>query len=211
MKQGYGLLIPEALADLCDPARTAIIIYDMQRGIVPQVSTGPQLVDGCRALLTRARPAGFRIFYTRHISLPNRAAGVAQLRRAMIWQRVDEAVGTQPAFLPDSASAQIVAELCPQQGDVIIDKITMSAFEGTYLNIALRDLGISAIAIAGIALEVGIEPTIRHALDLNYVPILFLDLCGSRSDDLRERSISTLQQTSEVLMASSADWLSLFP
>jgi nicotinamidase-related amidase len=87
----------------------------------------------------------------------------------------------------------------------------MSAFEGTYLNIALRDLGISAIAIAGIALEVGIEPTIRHALDLNYVPILFLDLCGSRSDDLRERSISTLQQTSEVLMPSSADWLSLFP
>lgn len=209
MKQGYGLLIPETLADLCDSSRTAILIYDMQRGIVPQVPTGAQIVEGCRALLDPTRQAGFRIFYTRHISLPNRAAGVAQLRRAMIWQCVDDSAATIPALLPDSPSAQIVADLYPHQADVVIDKITMSAFEGTYLNIALRDLGVSAIAIAGIALEVGIEPTIRHALDLNYVPILFSDLCGSRSDDLHERSILNLQQTGEVLISSSAQWLSL--
>jgi len=50
--------------------------------------------------------------------------------------------------------------------EAIFDKLAMSAFEGTPLNFAMRDCGISAIAIAGIATEIGIEPTARHAADL---------------------------------------------
>ena len=65
---------------------------------------------------------------------------------------------------------------------MIVDKITMSAFEGTYLNLAMRDAGLDSFLIVGIALDIGIEPTVRQALDLNYFPVLVTDACGSKTD-----------------------------
>ena len=186
----------------------AILIYDMQVGIVSQIDGGDRIVKGCQMLIGTARAAGYRVFYTRHIFLPHRSAGVGQLRRAMIWQRQQDPLKTKPAFLPSSETAQITLPLGPLETEVVVDKITMSAFEGTYLNIALRDLGMQAVAIAGIALEVGIEPSVRHALDLNYVPVVVSDLCGSRTEELHRRSIESLKSTGEVLIMSSQDLIS---
>ena len=42
----------------------------------------------------------------------------------------------------------------------------------------LRDCGVRAYIIAGVALEVGIEPTVRHSADLGYVPVVVRDACG---------------------------------
>jgi biuret amidohydrolase len=81
----------------------------------------------------------------------------------------------------------------------------MSCFESTYLNLALRDAHLDSFIIAGIALEVGIEPTLRHALDLNYCPVLADDACGSASIAVKERSIATLNYTGEVLVASTTE------
>jgi nicotinamidase-related amidase len=102
-----------------------------------------------------------------------------------------------------SAGFQIVGELEPRDGEVLSDKIAMSAFESTFLNIALRDAHLDTFLIAGIALEVGIEPTVRHGLDLNFLPVVVSDACGSRSADLKERSLSTLEQTGEVVLATT--------
>ena len=78
----------------------------------------------------------------------------------------------------DAPGFQIVSELAPRPEDAVFDKITMSAFEGTPLAIALRDCGISSIAIVGIATEVGIEPTARHAADLCFIPVIIADACS---------------------------------
>lgn len=59
------------------------------------------------------------------------------------------------------------------------DKLAMSAFEGTPLEFALRDCGAVAVAVAGIALEVGIEPTLRHAADLGLPPPAPSPACAS--------------------------------
>jgi biuret amidohydrolase len=208
VKSAYGLNFPNEPSEICRPERMAVLIYDMQVGIISQISNGEQIVKGCQAFLTAARARGYRIFYTRHVFLPHQCAGVGQLRRAMIWQHKDDPLETRPLFHASSAAAQIVPELKPLDTDVVIDKITMSAFEGTYLNIALRDLGLQAFAIAGIALEIGIEPTIRHALDLNYIPLLISDLCGSRTEELYRRSIDTLKETGEVARMSSQEFVS---
>jgi biuret amidohydrolase len=54
----------------------------------------------------------------------------------------------------------------------------MSAFEATPLAIALRDCGLNTFAIVGVALEIGIEPTVRQGADLGFIPIV-ADACGS--------------------------------
>jgi nicotinamidase-related amidase len=164
----------------------------MQVGIVDQLPDGADIVARVADVLGLGRRAGLRIFFTRHISLPVEVAGVAQLRTAMDWQHLDRVDEVVAPFPQDAPQTRIVPELAPRASEVVLDKIAMSAFAGTYLDIALRDCGIRSFLIVGIALEVGIEPTIRHAIDLGYLPIVITDACGSRNADAAKRSLQTL-------------------
>lgn len=192
MRHAYGLSIPQTVEDACDPARMALLIYDMQVGIVRQIPDGDRIVAGCVRLRDAARANGFRVFYVRHMSLPTAVAGVAQLRTAMAWQRVDDPAQVRCSFPQGSPQYQLVPELTPGPDEMVFDKITMSAFAATPLDIALRDCGIDTFAVAGIALEVGIEPTVRHALDLGYLPIMVTDACGAGNREAAERAYRTL-------------------
>jgi biuret amidohydrolase len=205
MKEAYGLSIPERLEDACTPARCGLVIYDMQVGIVSQIDEGQDILARCRQLLLAAREKGFRVFFTRHLFLPNRLAGVGQLHRAMIWQKQTDPAKTRPLMTQGSEAWQIVPELAPQADEIVIDKITMSAFESTFLNIAMRDAHLEAFMIAGIALEIGIEPTVRHGLDLNFLPIVVADACGAKTIELKQRSLATLTDTGEIKTFHSAE------
>jgi len=210
VERAFGLEIPSTLDDVCHPGRTALIVYDMQVGIVSQLATAPAVVARVREVLQGARAGGFRVFFTRHMSLPNDVAGVTQLRRAKTWQGVERAADTVPAFPRDSPQFQIIPELGPRPNEAIVDKITMSAFAGTYLDMALRDCGINSFVIAGIALEVGIEPTVRHATDLGYIPIVALDACGFGDAAAAERSRAWFVFAGETLQTDTATIVELF-
>jgi nicotinamidase-related amidase len=73
----------------------------------------------------------------------------------------------------------------------------------------MRDAGIECFLIAGIALEIGIEPTVRQGLDLNYLPVVITDACGSKTEELKRRSLATLDETGEVFAATTADIVGL--
>jgi len=192
VQHAFGLTIPESLDEICDPQRTALIIYDMQAGIVPQLPDGPEVVSRVLQVRQLAREAGLRVFYTRHMSLPNELSGVSQLRTAMAWQRLTRVEDVKPRFLRGSPAFEIAAELTPSGSEAIFDKLAMSAFVGTPLDMALRDCGVNSFIIVGIALEVGIEPTVRHAIDLGYIPVLVTDACGSRDKAAAERALAQL-------------------
>jgi biuret amidohydrolase len=208
MKHGFGISVPQELDEICAPERCALIVYDMQAGIVPQIKDGVHIVAGCVALLEATRSAGMRVFFTRHLFLPNRSSGVGQLRRAMIWQRKTDPAETRPMITQGSAGWQIVPELAPREDEVVIDKITMSAFESTFLHLALRDAQLQSFIIAGIALEVGIEPTVRHGADFNLIPVVPADACGSKTNEAHERSIATMEETGEVIISTVAEIVS---
>jgi nicotinamidase-related amidase len=210
MDRVFGLDIPTTLDEVCHPSRTALIVYDMQVGIVSQIATGRDITERVRQVLQAARDGGFRVFFTRHMSLPNEVAGVSQLRRAKMWQGVDRAVDTTPAFPRDSHQFQITPELTALPSEAIVDKITMAAFAGTYLDIALRDCGINSFVIVGIALEVGIEPTVRHATDLGYIPIVVTDACGAGDPVAGERALAGLAFAGDALHTDSEKIIEVF-
>ena len=168
MQHIRGLSIPRSLSEAAASEPLALIVYDMQVGIVSQLADGAEVVARVAEVLDLARRAGLRIFFSRYISLPVEVAGVAQLRTAMDWQHLDRVEEVVAPFPPDAPQSQIVPELA-RRTEPVVERITMSAFAGTYLDIALRDCGIRTFLIAGIALEVGIEPTVRHATDLGTV------------------------------------------
>jgi len=199
MQRAFGLNIPQSLDEVCNPARLALVVYDMQVGIVNQIANGREVIDRVVQVVEAARTAGIRIFFTRHMSLPNELMGVSQLRMGMAWQRVKSVDEVKPWFLRDSPGFHLIPEMNPLPSEAIFDKITMSAFEGTPLDIALRDCGITAFAIVGVAIEIGIEPTVRQGADLGYIPVVVKDACGCGHRDAAERSFASLEFAGDAL------------
>lgn len=203
MQRVFGLDIPQALEDVCDPARLALIVYDMQVGIVRQIENGQHITDKVVQVLEAARKARIRVFFTRHMSLPRELMGVSQFRMAMAWQRVKSPSEVEPWFLRDTPGFHLIPEMNPLPSEAIFDKISMSAFEGTPLNMALRDCGILAFAIIGIAIEIGIDPTVRHGADLGYIPVIIKDACGFGHRDAADRSIANLEFAGDALLTNA--------
>lgn len=200
MEHAFGLKIPQTLKEVCDPQRMALVVYDMQVGILNQIKNAEQIKARVLKVLTAARAAGLRVFFFRHLSLPKELMGVFQYRMAMTWQRVESAEQVKPWFLRDTPGFQITPELSPLPSEAILDKITMSAFEATPLNIALRDCGINAFAIVGVAMEIGIEPTVRHGADLGYIPVIVSDACGAGHEEAAQRSLASLEYAGDALI-----------
>ena len=100
MQQKFGLNIPRTLEEICDPARMALLVYDMQVGVVSQIRNGPEITLRVSHLLQAARVGGFRAFFNRYMTLPKEVAGVFQLRMAMDWQHVNSIDKLQSRFTP---------------------------------------------------------------------------------------------------------------
>src|SRR5262245_25276698 len=209
MKHAFGLSIPQTVEDAVDLESTALIIYDMQVGIMRQLKDGGEMLTKVAKVLAVAREVGLRTFFLRHTSLPKNLMGVFQWRQALAWQRKDSPEDVHPWFLRDSPSHAIVPELTPLDSEAVFDKIGMSAFEGTPLDTALRDCGVRTILIAGVAIEIGIEPTVRHAADLGYLPILIEDACGAGNAEAGERSIASMRFMGDALFTTIAETTAL--
>jgi nicotinamidase-related amidase len=125
----------------------------------------------------------------------------------MAWQGKSEPSDVKPWFLRDSPGFAIVPELQPQATEAVFDKITMSAFEGTPVPIVLRDCGVTTLAFVGIALEIGIEPSVRHAADLGFVPIVVSDACGAGHRQAAQRSLDALRFTGDAVILDEAAFI----
>jgi biuret amidohydrolase len=195
-----NLEIPDALADACHPDRMALIVYDMQVGVVRQLADGPQVTERVGRVLEAARAAGVRVFFIRYMSLPKELMGVSQLRTAMAWQRKDRVEDIVSPFPRDSPGFEIVPELAPRDSEAIFDRLAISAFEGTPLGFALRDAQLTAFAIVGVATEVGIEPTARHGADLGLIPVVVTDACGAGDPSAAKRSLDALAFAGDAML-----------
>jgi nicotinamidase-related amidase len=195
-----GIEIFSTFRELVHPHRTALLVYDMQVGIVPQIPDGPAILSKVQALLKATRRAGIRTIFTRHMSLPLELMGGFQYRMAMAWQRKQSPAEVSSPFLRDSPAFQLVPELQPLPSEAIFDKLAMSAFEGTPLQFTLRDCGIRSLILAGIALEIGIEPTCRQAADLGIIPILVRDACGAGNSEVADQCVSSLAHMGDTIV-----------
>ena len=211
MDSSVGIDIPDSLEEICAPPRAALLVYDLQAGIVSQIAGGDVVVDRIATLVRSARAAGLRIVYTRHYNVPLTWAGVGQLRMARSWQRVRTASELKQRLMQGSPEVQIVEAVAPRSEDVVLDKVNMSAFEGTPLAFLLRDLGIRSLLMGGIALEIGIEPTARHAADLGFIPVVVQDACGFGNAEAARRSLAALAYCGDSVLTDLRSVLGVLP
>lgn len=204
MEHRHGLPVPRTLDEACDPQRLAFLVYDMQVGVLGQIADRDVILKRTTEALQAARAAGVRTIFLRHVTLPTQLMGASQLRMWMRWQQAGSAADVVSPFPPGGPETQLVPELAPTEQEAVLEKITMSAFESTPLDLVLRDCGVTAIAIVGVALEIGIEPTVRHAADLGYLPIVLTDACGAGNAEAGERTLAALRFSGDALLTDVA-------
>jgi biuret amidohydrolase len=154
-------------------------------------------------VLEAARSAGVRVIFMRHMSLPKRLSGAFQLRQMMVWQRKTSPDEVHPWFLRSNPGFELAPELAVREDEAVLDKITMSAFEATPLSIALRDCGLTSFVIAGIATEIGIEPTVRHGSDLGFIPVVVSDACGAGHTEAGERAMANMRFMGDAIVCTT--------
>jgi nicotinamidase-related amidase len=94
-------------------------------------------------------------------------------------------------------------ELRPTEEEAVLDKVV-----GTPLEMALRGAGVQTLAIVGVATEIGIEPTVRHAGDLGLIPVVISDACASGNTEAGTRTIETLRFLRDAFLTDLAGFQS---
>lgn len=87
----------------------------------------------------------------------------------------------------------------------MFDKLGMSAFVGTPVETLLRDRRLTTVVLVGAVLEIGIEPTARHAADLGFLPVVVEDACGIVEPTAAERSLASLDYSLMSYRARAAE------
>lgn len=173
-----------------DPASTALILIDLQRGIVAG-EHGPHRADDVVArgkdLAARFRAAGAPVVLV-HVGFTPETMPSRNVDRPRL-----PAEGTPPAF------SEFVDGL-RHDGDIVVLKRHWGAFTGTDLDLHLRRRGVKTLVIAGIATNFGVESTARTAWELSYDVVIVEDACTSRSAELHDFAIRhILPQISRVV------------
>ena len=167
------------------PKRTALIVIDLQKGIVA-MPTAPvssaEVVRNAARLADACRNAGAQVVLVR---VTPSADGADALRPA-----ADQSLSVGPKS--PEGWADLVQEVGPHAGDLVITKRQWGAFYGTELDLQLRRRGIETLILCGISTNIGVESTARDAYERNYRQIFARDAMAARSAEEHEMSIARI-------------------
>lgn len=180
-----------------DPAKTALVIIDLQKGITA-MPTAPhssvEIIENSNRMAQLFREKGAPVVY-------------ARVDMADFLQLPVDAPFRDPNAPPPPASAsELVSEAGFQSGDILITKRHWGAFAGTGLEQELRRRGIDTVVLTGISTNAGVESTARQGTGLGFAFVIVEDACGARDADDHRHSfekifprLARVRKTDEVI------------
>lgn len=180
-----------------DPSRTALLIMDVQHGIVERIGSESLLARLTEAS-SAARKSGVRVIY---VKVGFREGYPEVSSRSPTFARVVES----ESFI-EGRSSQIHDAIAPERGDVVVTKRRVSAFSGSDLDVLLRAGGIEALVLCGIATSGVVLSTLRQAADLDFALAVLSDGCADADEEVHRVLLEKVfPRQAQVL--SVADWL----
>ncbi|MGB2920167.1 MAG: cysteine hydrolase [Mycobacterium sp.] len=170
--------------------KTALILIDMQRDFLLSGGFGESLgndvgrllevIPPLAALLAAARAAGVMVIHTREGHQPDLSdCPPAKLSRGAPSKRIGDAGKYGRILIRGEYGHDIVDELAPIDGEVVIDKPGKGAFYATELSEVLAGAGITQLLVTGVTTEVCVHTTTREANDRGYECLVVSDCVGS--------------------------------
>lgn len=208
------------------PATTALVIVDVQyasgsryHGLGKLLAAQGRLADAeyrfaridthvipnSRRLADAFRSLGARVVYVTYgAQLPDFSDAPIHLKDWM--QAIDNRVGAR--------EHDIVDELRPKPGELVLNKTTMGAFASTGIDAQLRGMGVAEIVVTGVSTNNCVSMTAMEACDRQYGVVLVSDATGTCSDEMQAATEKTFRRlwgrvatTAEVIaeMRAGAD------
>jgi len=173
-----------------EPARTALLITDMQRDFLEPGGFGASLgndvvllraaIGPCRRLLEAARACGMLVIHTREGHRPDLAdAPPAKVERGHPTARIGDLGPMGRILVRGEPGHDIVEDLYPAHGEPVIDKPGKGAFYQTDLELVLKNRGITTLLVCGVTTEVCVHTTIREGNDRGFRCVAIADACAS--------------------------------
>ena len=198
------------LRQLVDPAHTALVTQEIQRGVIGDQSQLPELAAAARAalpqiakLVAAARAAGAPVI---HCTALRRGDGRGANANARIFQYMARA---PVKLLPGSPAAAIVPEVQVADGDLVLPRYHgLSPFQGTELDFVLRNLGVRTVVGVGVSVNVAIQNLAFDAVNASYQVVIPRDAVAGFPATYVEAvfehtlgAVATLVSTAELLAA----------
>ena len=162
-----------------DPKATALVMIDLQAGIVGRdlfPRSGAEVVASAKREAARFRAAGAKVVWV--------TVGWAEDFGDALKAPVDEPTPRPAGGFPKDFAALVDGLAAP--GDLHVVKRQWGAFHGTDLDLNLRRRGIETIALGGVATNFGVESTARAAWEHGYAVVVLEDLCATMSAEMHE-------------------------
>jgi gluconolactonase len=186
-----------------DPKRTALIVQDMQNDVIieggafaesgsPEHAKEQNVVENAARLAEAARSKGVPVIHVHYI-VEEGAPGLKL--NAPLFNGVKDTNG----LVRGTWGAAPADGLEPKPGDFVVEKMRMSAWEGTKLEVLLAGLGVDTIVITGAWTNMSVEHTARTGADKGYYMFVVDDCCSTMNADWHNASINfALQNVSTV-------------
>lgn len=173
-----------------EPARTAVVMIDMQRDFLEPGGFGAllgndvaplaRIVPACVRLLALARAKGMKVIHTQEAHDPLLAdCPPAKKARGNLACGIGDEGPLGRVLVAGEPGAGFVPALQPQLGDIVLRKPGKGAFHATGLDAMLRGLGITHLLFGGVTTEVCVQTTMREANDRGYESLLLTDCSAS--------------------------------
>jgi nicotinamidase-related amidase len=168
-----------------DPQKTALVLIDLQKGIVNRPlapHAGPDVIARAILLAEKFRAAKAPVILVKVAFSPDFADAPRQ--------PVDQPLQPPPGGFP--ADFTEFVEGLQAQGDLVVVKRQWGAFYGTDLDLQLRRRGVGTIVLGGVATNIGVESTARQAWEQGYAVVLAEDLCATHTNEMHAFAVEKI-------------------
>lgn len=189
-----------------DTNKTALLIIDVQNdnmtvggkfdqsGAVEHAKK-QHVVENIKAISEKAREAGVPVFHN-HFVVEKGAKGIGN--RAPIFRMIAES----ESIVKGTWGAAPIDGLEPKEGDFVLERTRMSAFNGTQLDTLLRGLGVETIIITGVWTNMAVEHTCRDGADYGYNVVIATDGTSTISEEWQAAALNYAMNNIATKMTS---------
>jgi nicotinamidase-related amidase len=151
-------------------------------------------INPIKAVLEDARKVGMAVIFTREGHRPTLDDCPPAKMERTVW--VGHTIGKKGPLgrllVRGEKGNQIIDELAPLPGEIVIDKPAKGAFYGTELDVVLRARGITHLLFTGVTINICVENTMRDAADRGYWNLIITDGTAAINDEIHEQSLKMI-------------------
>jgi nicotinamidase-related amidase len=151
------------------------------------------VVPPLRAVLDAARALGLTVIHTREGHVPDLSdCPPAKLQRGEPRLRIGDAGPKGRILVRGEYGHDIIDDLAPIPGELVIDKPGKGAFHGTTFGVELQSRGITRLIVTGVTTEVCVHTTVREANDRGYECLVLSDCTGSYFPEFQQVGLAMI-------------------